>query len=416
MPISHFANRISGIRRQWFVKPTSPPDVRAEIHELITAGQVTQARRTAEAAIRRFPDDVNLTDLAIACAAFAGDADRGLELAVANAHRRIAQLQDFPEAQRPTRQLDPQSRIFVCGYFYSGSGAVLDFLNDHARTRIWTPKGEMRWIKSADGIGDLADRHAAEGRLTASDLVGFYLHIVGRTITLTPEGVYHIKEKVNQLGRKLLQNPAAHGYLRSCLECFTSLVNMNEEGLSGPALENHFRDSVKNALDAAATGTGADVLLIDQAITAWRLRLARFAPPSTFVLVHRDPRDQFAEVRRVKQQPGRNPTFAEKFARTYRKRRRRAENAYPMMTRQHGHRVIHVSFDDFVLNHERVREEVREFVGFDVGSYRQDRFDPAVSRKNIGKHIDMTSTAEIDVLAEQLPEYMHRQLETSTFA
>src|SRR4029078_597897 len=124
-------------------------------------------------------------------------------------------------------------------------------------------------------------------------------------------------ESVNLQSRKLLAHKATAGYLHACLASFLDVTEAAGE-VRLEELEAQFRGLVRRALDAGATDRGADLLLVDQAVTAWRLQTSRLAPPSTFVVVHRDPRDQFAEARAVARQPGRPKTTVDTFVAAYR--------------------------------------------------------------------------------------------------
>ena len=376
--------------------------LRHSICDRLAADRADEARRTAATATDHRPDCLVTADLHVATAAHVGDDRHALELAIDTAHRRLAAL---PDAGEPPR-LDPRQRVFCSGYFYSGSSAVVDFLHDHDGVVKWPPRGEMRLIKSPNGLADLAQRHADTGRLTAADLTGFYLHLVGQTLTLTPPGTHHPIEKVNANSRRLLAEPVAAGYLRHCLSGFLRLVEINGPQLSTAALETFCRQLVAGALDAAARDTGASVLVVDQAVTAWRLPLARFVPPSSFVVVHRDPRDNFAEARTVLRQPGRTEPTATGYVGSYRKKRAKAMAALPLLI-ERGHRTLTLGFEDFVIDHATSAERIRRFTGLDGHTHRPRRFRPERSRANIGKFRQHTSDEEIATITRELTEFLH---------
>ncbi|MGH8794938.1 MAG: hypothetical protein ACRDXX_20135 [Stackebrandtia sp.] len=378
----------------------------AEIAALANADRLAQAHDFVKSRLAHDPDNLDLTDWTIAFKAHVGDAAEALSLAVSAARLRMRRLAEAGAALSPPR-LSPQRRIFLAGHFYSGSSAVFDFLGDHPGVVKWSPAGEIRLLKGPGGVADLAKRHAEAGALSESDLVDFYLHIVGRCVTGCPEGVYHPREKVNRHSRLLFGQPAARGYLHACLGCFTQLVALSRNAPSTERVEEHFRDWTTRALDAAAADSGADYLLVDQAIPAWRLRLARFTPPSKFIVVHRDPRDNFAEARAIHMQPGRKLLDAEQYAKRYRRRREAVEAARPELVDRHGHDVMTIGFEEFLLRHSEAADRVRRFVGFDPGDRRRGRFDLEASRRNVGKYRDLASAAEIAVISERLPEYLY---------
>src|SRR5690606_2972039 len=199
----------------------------------------------------------------------------------------------------------------------------------------------------------------------------------------------------------------AAGYLAACLECFLDLAERAGQPWPGgvAGLEQCLREHLQHALDAAATDTGVDMLLLDQGVNAFRLPISRFAPPSTFVIVHRDPRDQFVDARAVLRQPGRVEPSAADFAAQYGQRRRRAARHAAEMARDYDHRPVQVGFEDFVYDPTTVHELV-DFLGLTGRRYRQGRFEVARARAAVGKHTRQLTAEERAVIAAALPEYL----------
>jgi hypothetical protein len=371
----------------------------------IAAGRVAAAHRLAEATLCGYPESVELLDLRASTLDYLGQPGRAIGACLASARLRLAALDGL---RRPPPELGSDQRIFVSGFFYSGSGAVLDWLRGFDGTAKWSPVGEMRLIKFPGGLADLAERHTRQGRLTIQDLVDHYLHLVGGKVTLVPPGVYNQREAVNRDSRKLLAHRATAGYLHACLTSFLELTEARVAGgLTGEELEAHLRESVRRALDAGAADAEADLLLVDQAVTAWRLPTARLVPPSTFVVVHRDPRDQFAEARAVAQQPGRPRTTVDSFAATYRQQHERLHGTIDELERTHGHRFIRVAFEDFVLDHAAESARLRTALDLHGRPLRKPRFVPEQSRQNIGKYVGLLPPNEAASLAAALPEFLH---------
>jgi hypothetical protein len=392
------------------IRPDPREPLVGEISARIAAGEVEAARDLAQAGVRARPDGVQTWDLLIAALDHLGEAERALDGCVCNAARRLSRLRSRPGGGGGPGRLDPERRVFVAGYFKSGSSAVLDHLRGFEGVTKWTPRGEMRLVKSPGGMADLAKRHQERGGLCTADLVDFYLHITGWKITLTPPGRYHLREVVNRTSAALFGSPAAAGYLRCCLECFLELAR--RPGRSVADLERQFRGWVERALDAVATDTGADLVLVDQAVNAWRLAISRFLPPSTFVIVHRDPRDHFADARLVRQRPGRKPLTVESFARHYRARRERVEHQVPEIARRFGHRALTMSFEDFVLDHETQASRLRDFLGLGGRAYRNGHYEPARGLDGIGRHTRLITPEEAATLVDALPEYLDKRAAT----
>jgi hypothetical protein len=377
------------------------------VKEQIEAGQIEAAREFAEQAHGRFPDQITLNDHLIALRRHFGDPKEALELAILNAQRHRDRLEKRREQKRPERPLDPDQRLFLSGYFYSGSGAVFDFLKDHEGCVAWRPGGEVRLIKFPGGLHALARKHARKGKLSTKSLVDLYLHLCGRRIVTVPKGTYDRWKMVNRNSRKVHRATIARGYLMRCYEQYLDLIERSRQGpIDVGELEERLRQWVRVAFDAAAADADADRLIIDQAVTAWRLPMARLAPPSTFIVVHRDPRDQFVEAKEVLSRPGRRSTTPFDFAATYRQRKRAADRAIPMLEREYGHRFLRMSFEDFVVEHERSAAWLVDQLGLENVRRTGSSFDPAVSRQNVGKHRRELRPTERAVLTAMLLPYL----------
>ena len=371
------------------------------------------ARALAEAGVELAPDSGRLHDLRVATLDVQGDDDAALEAALEGASTHIRRLREHRGTVTEPIRLAPEQRVFISGYFYSGSGAVLDHLRGFDRAAYW-PRGEMRLIKFPGGLADLGKRLAKRGRLRPGDLTDLYLHITGAKLTTRPRGTYDRWRHVNHLANRMFNRDLdqSAGYLIAVLEGFVSLVERARSGaLSTEEFEEHFRGVLERALDAAATDNDVDHLLVDQAVTAWRLEISRFLPPSSFIVVHRDPRDQYAEVREVMQQPGRSKHMdtPEGFATAYRKNRAYVDEQIPLLEQRHGHKFLRIAFEDFVLDHKQQDRRLREFLGLENRRLIERRFKPKRSRVNVGKHAALLDESAIEVLTRRLADYLHPQ-------
>ena len=381
----------------------------AHVADLISEGRLEAAQEFAERAHERFPGHLSLTDSLIALRRHFDKPEAALELAILNAKRHRDRFEDRREQKRPERPLEPDQRIFLSGYFYSGSGAVFDFLSDHQGCIPWRPGGEFRLIKFPGGLHALARRHAKKGKLSTKVLVDLYLHLSGRRIVTVPKGRYDRWKMVNRNSRRLHKAAIARGYLMRCYDQYLDLIERTRQGpIETDELEQRLRRWVGVALDAAAADADADRILIDQAVTAWRLPMAKLAPPSTFIVVHRDPRDQFVEAREVLSRPGRRSTTTFDFAGTYWKRKRAADRAIPVLEREQGHRFLRLGFEDFVVEHEHSSAWLIDKLGLDGVPRTGASFDPAVSRENVGKHRRELSARERTVLTTLLLPYLSK--------
>lgn len=379
-----------------------------DISVAFSAGDVRLAREIAEEAVEIFPKTVRIRDCLASLLDHQGEFESALSICVRSAEIQLARL--AAGSSRATRKLDPNTRVFISGHFYSGSGAVLDYLCDYDGFVSWSPAGEMRLIKFPGGLGDLMTRCSTDG-LDAQALVDLYLHIRGKKALTHGPGVYSRWGKVNKHSRKLWKSNAAKGYLKVCLECFLGLYRLwMERSIRPGELREFFKGYLEAAFDAAANDSEADYLLIDQAINAFRLHLAELVPPSTFIVVHRDPRDQFVDAMSVLSAPGRKALSAKEFSVSYRKRRAKATKEMEKM-KSYGHRFLDMSFEDFIVNFESSRKIVDGFIGIERDRVRKDNFVPQRSMQNIGKFGNEISGQEAEELAAGNSQFLSEHTE-----
>lgn len=399
--------QMPGFRDRLELRPDPGEPLVRRVHSELAAGDLDRAHRLAEQAWRSRPRQVQLQDLLIASLDHRGQYERALELSIENAARRIRWLDRRRITRHRPHDLGPVQRIFLAGFFRSGSSAVLDYLRGAPGTARWTPHGEMRLLKAPGGVAELVQRCEASGGLSDQDLVDFYLHLTGWKLTRHPPGGFHSRDVVNRHSAMLFRNRRAFGYLHACLGAFLDLVELTSTTKpTATDLEAFFREVLGRALDVAAADAGAEVLLIDQAVNAWRLPLSRFLPPSTFVIVHRDPRDQFADVREVHRKPGLGPKHAGPFARDYRQHRSWADRDTARIARDYGHHSVRLSFEDFVLDHQRLTRDLTEALALPPPRPGRGHYDPERGRAGVGRHLELASPSELATLTTALPEFL----------
>ena len=377
----------------------------------LAAGHHQQARQLVRSGLERIPHSLRLRDRQVALLADAGDHRAAFEVARETAELRCSRWQDRRSSDRVPRHLDVRGRIAISGFFYSGSGAAKDHLRGYRDVVPWPPVGELRLVKFPGGFVDLGERLTAAGELTAADLVDHYLHIVGRKLTGARPGMYDKWEVVNTNSRRLLRDPdRSAGYLAACMEGFLALAERVEAGslsLEAEEFQAHARTTLQRALDAAATDNAARWLLIDQVVTGWHLDQAAYLPPASFVLVHRDPRDRFAEVRTVLDQPGRRSTNRDpaNFARAARRHLAEAQRRVPWLEQQ-GHRVLRFAFEDLVLEPEATIAAIEDHLGLTAAQLQERRFHPEQSRRNVGKHVALVPPEELAVIEREASDLL----------
>ena len=90
------------------------------------------------------------------------------------------------EGPKPTYPaLSRKERVMISGFFYSGSGAVLDHLRSYQGAVKWPPRGEYRFIKSPGGLHKFVDAATGGGDFMQA-VIDLYLNVSGAKI-LRPE-------------------------------------------------------------------------------------------------------------------------------------------------------------------------------------------------------------------------------------
>ncbi len=375
----------------------------------LAAGHHDQAHELVRRGLDRIPHSLRLRDRNVALLAHAGAHEEALTVARETAELRAAHWEGRRPASHEPRHLEVHERIAISGFFYSGSGAAKDHLRGYRGVVSWPPTGELRIVKFPGGFVDLGRRLTAAGQLSAGDLVDHYLHLVGRKITGVAPGVYDTWEVVNANSRRMLRDPArTAGYLAACMAGFLELVDRADGGqLRLEDLQAHARTTLQRALDAAATDNRAGWLLIDQVVTGWHLDQAAYLPPVSFVLVHRDPRDRFAEVRAVLEQPGRRTANRDPaaFARQARRHLAEAEQRVGWLESL-GHRVLRLAFEDLVLEPQRTIPAIDDYLGLTGAVVEERRFYPERSRRNVGKHVALVPAEELAVVEREAADLL----------
>src|SRR5690606_37053484 len=64
---------------------------------------------------------------------------------------------------RSKRRLTRARKIIAAGYYYSGSGALLDFVADHQGAMSWPEEGEVRFINLPWGVNQFYESVRSKG-------------------------------------------------------------------------------------------------------------------------------------------------------------------------------------------------------------------------------------------------------------
>ena len=369
------------------------------ILNLIDEDKFDDATRLCREGLQKYPKSIRVNECLTVCLDVLEENEEALFWAENSARLRIERIKKrikdgiLDEAQQ--KGLQKHQRIFASGYFKSGSSALVDYLRGLDRTMKWTPYGEMRLIKTPGGIRDFSKKYYSGEKNEA--ILNLYLTIVGRKLTTTKTW-----NNSNRISRKLISNKKCSAYVLECLQFWLKLKSSPAKSVE--EFNSYSVDFLNKAFNHAAHSYNADNLIIDQAINAWRLHLARFVPPSTFFVVNRDPRDHFVESRFHWMKLGKKRQTVEEYIRKYRLIRNKSIKQAKKMSKLYGHKFFFYSFEDFVYDHVNSAKKLKDDLGL-IGS--SNSYDPELSKKNIGKFVNILTRHERSLIESELREFLH---------
>ncbi len=273
----------------------------------------------------------------------------------------------------------PRTNILVVGIYWSGSGAVVDYLRGHPQ--CFTPNGEFTDIKR-------------EGRVISA-------------ITASSGTSARHFIRLMQLETILGKLPAAY---------FRSLGGKNQEALPLKKQWRHnllklkalrrCRDYIRNGgehTDAEPWRQWiremGDIYAPDKHAVVWNqpLWIGSHEPiamdifsPCKLIVVHRDPEDQFAEVERqgklgkAKSDPAFSGDRSDPVAFVLDGITRKLESLVALKNALPPSDILTLPFETFVTDHQAAERRVCEFAGIPQTENSGQYFHPEQSRKNVG--------------------------------
>ena len=145
-------------------------------------------------------------------------------------------------------------------------------------------------------------------------------------------------------------------------------------------------------LFGARKESGHSFALLNQAGSGWNpVNSTDFFANRKVIVVTRDPRDQFAELKIYK-----GASDVHEFIKWYEgmQERLRVENPDILM----------VEFEAFVHRHEEITQRVCDFIGIDPAS--PSDYSPGDSMKNVGRYDGVLGTEEIEEIERHLSPYL----------
>lgn len=278
-------------------------------------------------------------------------------------------------------------KIFICGFGWSGSGAVYDDIRGAEGFREFEGAGdapllntdsgtEATFIQADAGLGDTWKAAKSSGRLTWQRLWDLVcLHVVG----LSGIGYNDYKSCAAAANNVRRHGPLYTRPFRRFLEGYAALL---EEPVRG-GLVDLLGDTTESLCCMLLEQEGGKAVLFNNAIFGREAEMLRIFRNYRAVVVFRDPLDVYADRKRQDKNHWRTPRLlAELYGRGLLRyvAYRTGENGAGLQS------LREVPFERFIMD-EGFRRQVREWllaaVVSDVG---KSYLDPAVSSRNVGIH------------------------------
>lgn len=317
--------------------------------------------------------------------------------------------------------------VSVSGFGSTGSSAVVDFLSEVDGVFVFP--GEFRLIQDPDGLLDLcssisnywgwllADAYLKRFVKYTDTIVGsggpfrwgerFENHFnvdfveernrfVQRVSDVSTSGYWHYDAYHSYTMAEVFQEKVKHRWLRILgkdAQTFRNLTRKKTLRFVRPGSDvfSESRTFLERLLFPLAEASNAHTIVLDQGILPYHFDLAkRLLPDLKAIVVDRDPGDVFLDARNYNAYPITNDPMD--FVTFYRSVRDFAES-------QVDAQVLRVRFEQLVCNYDATAKLILDFVGADISQHRGrgSRFNPAVSRKNMGLWASLSGSDREDV-------------------
>lgn len=300
------------------------------------------------------------------------------------------------------------NKIFTCGFEYSGSGAVFDFLKEFYSidTTIEDLGQELGIIGRKNNILNVYDEVFAKEDICIEEVVRF-LMTHGLGLGLGEDGDFlNYRFKTKRILSQMKKRVYWGGAMNKLIADIKRKLENFQEGRSKFADE--YLESLIDDLNYAMEINFHKKVLLDNWFPADKIHLSDYFSDSYFIVVKRDPRSQFVEqntivppeekedkawVMRPQRSVGHFISFYKSKMNTYLKNFQKCEKS---------DNIIEVQFEEFVTS-ESHREQLVNKLQLDLERRDQHKFfNPSESRDNIDNFSDYTPQTEIEKIETEL--------------
>lgn len=320
--------------------------------------------------------------------------------------------------------------ICVVGYGWSGSSAVVDLLKEFQGN--WDPEAEFRILTDPHGMVDLEhvllDKWDAQNvDIAIHDFIDF-AKFLNQNEGKFQRGINYdryFRGKFMEATENFIDEITNFRYksywwiynyrMPYWKWLFKKIVNkiipqeyietMYFADLDKETFYAAVKKYMNNLVQIIADGNECHNIILDQAVQPQHpLKAFDYFDNVKVIIVDRDPRDIYCDMVDLERLVGRDIAVthdATKFVKWHKKYRENRE--------QKNDRILRVQFEDLVLHYEDTVKRIIDFVGDDAMIHVQqfEYFDPAISRKNVGKYLNFTYQDEIRVLEQELKDYLY---------
>jgi len=312
--------------------------------------------------------------------------------------------------------LDKTKYIIVLGTTFSGSRAVFDYLN--GRGDVYDPLfGEEyllpilpNGLMALESVSDRAfDPATAEYALSqfksiANKLMNYWTSTTNgkKLIKKIPLFKKEIEEFIHEISsvdypmrllwRDELMQSTADRILGKFKRRFGSKKKISQTRLL--VSQKDLILASQNMHDRMFfSGANGRPVILDQGGSGWNpLESTKYYSACKNVLVTRDPRDQFAEIKHYKK-----GTSIEGFVDWYKEMQRRLKLI-------DDPKVLFIKFEDFVLKNTKFSQLLCNHLNLPLN--KSSTYQPDESKKNIGKFKQLISQNELQIIENKLGEYI----------
>jgi len=297
--------------------------------------------------------------------------------------------------------------VFCCGYLWSGSGAVADFLKQVQHCAPFGVKSseanhftdETTFFRHWYGVQSVFDLDinfvtpVVLIKLIMGPVLGLLVH---------PDEMYRINLwKDRSLLSIFKSYDKVDALINHCNNLIQSIDGGTKEELSQNILQKvavFANGLLKNFL------IPDKVLLMNNSVLASQVRIFLLLENFKAVIVRRDPRDQY--VSQFYESNKHDGDLLEEFIRKLKLYRKRVNDTQKINT--FTNRILEINFEDFILK-ETVRNDVLLFCGFTENDLKfKNSFNPEDSKKNIGLYKTFKFKKHIKIIEREFPELLYK--------